>query len=90
MTSEALKLLFNLLLVGSRTQASDTTGDSGDGKAATDEGNSNINKTAEKFENCLVPIFHLIFHVPYAKPQPLVPPHSQAIHALMQYRRCVK
>lgn len=80
-TSEALKLLFNLLLVGTRTQAADSTNEGN----ATGEINNDNNKTAEKFENCLVPIFHLIFHVPYAEPQPLVPPHSQAIHALMQY-----
>ncbi|KAI8083627.1 guanine nucleotide exchange factor [Thamnidium elegans] len=65
-TSEALKLLFNLLLVNSRS---------------TEQENTNI----EHFENCLVPIFHLLFQVPYSKPQPLVPPHSQAIHVLMQY-----
>lgn len=70
-TSEALKLLFNLLLVGTRTEA--------------DNADDNINNTAENFENCLVPIFHLLFNVPFAEPQPLVPPHSQAIHALMQY-----
>ncbi|CEP10032.1 hypothetical protein [Parasitella parasitica] len=64
-TSEALKLLFNLLLVGARSQ----------------EGTS----TNQAFVECLVPIFRLIFLVPYPEPQPLVAPYSQAIHALMQF-----
>ncbi|KAI8091159.1 guanine nucleotide exchange factor [Gilbertella persicaria] len=64
-TSEALKLLFNLLLVESRQ--SDTPD-------ATDT-----------FRQCLVPVFHLLFAVPYPEPQPLAPPHSQGIHALMQF-----
>ncbi len=71
-TSEALKLLFNLLLVSSRNENDNNY-------------NTEVNKTAENFENCLVPIFNLLFNVPYAEPQPLVPPHSQAIHVLMQY-----
>lgn len=65
-TSEALKLLFNLLLVDSRT------------RSAEQEINSS-------FEKCLVPVFRLLFKVPFSEPQPLVPPHSQAIHVLMQY-----
>ncbi|KAL7318419.1 hypothetical protein PS15m_001669 [Mucor circinelloides] len=65
-TSEALKLLFNLMLVGARSEdAIDTN---------------------QAFKECLVPILRLIFHVPFAEPQPLVPPHSQAIHALMQFQ----
>ncbi|KAG1102010.1 hypothetical protein G6F42_017426 [Rhizopus arrhizus] len=65
-TSEALKLLFNLMLVGARSEdAIDTN---------------------QAFKECLAPILRLIFHVPFAEPQPLVPPHSQAIHALMQFQ----
>jgi hypothetical protein len=59
------------MLVKTRTQTNDDT----DEKAVA----------AEHFKDCLVPIFHLIFRVAYAEPQPLIPPHSQAIHALMQY-----
>lgn len=65
-TSEALKLLFNLLLVEARREdAMDTN---------------------QAFQQCLVPILRLIFRVPFAEPQPLVPPHAQAIHALMQFQ----
>jgi hypothetical protein len=75
-TSEALKLLFNLLLVDSRSA-----------KDANVANNDQDDADAEEsfFESCLVPIFHLLFNVPYAEPQPLVPPHLQAIHVLMQY-----
>lgn len=65
-TSEALKLLFNLLLVDSRTRSVEQ-------------------EAKNSFENCLVPVFRLLFKVPFSEPQPLVPPHSQAIHVLMQY-----
>ncbi|KAI9478700.1 MAG: guanine nucleotide exchange factor [Benjaminiella poitrasii] len=69
-TSEALKLLFNLMLVKARKSNNATIDDS---------------TASDGFKNCLVPIFHLLFGVPYAERQPLVPPHSQAIHALMQF-----
>ncbi|RCH94799.1 hypothetical protein CU097_004743 [Rhizopus azygosporus] len=65
-TSEALKLLFNLMLVDLRNQTDPQT-------------------TAERFKQCLVPIFHILYEIPPAESQPMVPPHSQAIHALMQY-----
>lgn len=65
-SSEALKLLFNLMLVVSRHQEDSL-------------------QTSTYFKNCLIPIFYILFEVPYAEPQPMVPPHSQAIHALMQY-----
>lgn len=68
-TSEALKLLFNLLLVDSRAQPENTS----------------TTPPTQPFENCLVPVFHLLLKVPYSTPQPLVPPHSQAIHVLMQF-----
>lgn len=42
--------------------------------------------TNQAFKECLAPILRLIFHVPFTEPQPLVPPHSQAIHALMQFQ----
>lgn len=42
--------------------------------------------TNHSFKNCLGSILRLIFIVPYVEPQPLVPPHSQAIHALMQFQ----
>lgn len=54
-------------------------------RTETHDGRDEKSVTAEHFKDCLVPIFHLIFRVPSAEPQPLVPPHSQAIHALMQY-----
>ncbi|CAO3626815.1 unnamed protein product [Mucor fragilis] len=65
-TSEALKLLFNLMLVEARSE--------------------NAMDTNQAFQECLVPILRLMFHVPFAEPQPLVPPHAQAIHALMQFQ----
>lgn len=65
-TSEALKLLFNLMLVESRKEPESSS-------------------ASENFEQCLVPIIKILFTVPYFEPQPLVPPHSQAIHALMQF-----
>ncbi|KAG1186627.1 hypothetical protein G6F36_006028 [Rhizopus arrhizus] len=65
-SSEALKLLFNLMLVVSRHQEDSL-------------------QTSTYFKNCLIPIFYILFEVPYAESQPMVPPHSQAIHALMQY-----
>ncbi|GAN00839.1 guanine nucleotide exchange factor synembryn protein [Mucor ambiguus] len=65
-TSEALKLLFNLMLVEARSD--------------------NAMDTNQAFKECLVPILRLLFHVPFAEPQPLVPPHAQAIHALMQFQ----
>ncbi|KAG2208077.1 hypothetical protein INT47_010439 [Mucor saturninus] len=74
-TSEALKLLFNLLLVDSRT----TRGEEGE------VGSSEQNLLPGTFEDCLNPVFRLLFNVPFSEPQPLVPPHSQAIHTLMQY-----
>lgn len=64
--SEALKLLFNLMLVDSRYQDCN-------------------HKSAEYFKGCLVPIFYILFEVPLVEPQPMVPPHSQAVHALMQF-----
>ncbi|KAI7902845.1 guanine nucleotide exchange factor synembryn-domain-containing protein [Cokeromyces recurvatus] len=64
-TSEALKLLFNLMLFDARQNSNEIA--------------------SEHFKNCLTPIFHLLFKTPYAKTQPLIPPHSQAIHALMQF-----
>lgn len=42
--------------------------------------------TNQSFKSCLGSILRLIFMVPYAETQPLVPPHSQAIHALMQFQ----
>ncbi|KAI8994691.1 guanine nucleotide exchange factor [Pilobolus umbonatus] len=68
--NEALKLLFNLMLVDSRS--------------LTKEDEENV-VTAEKFRDCLMPIFHILVKIPFDTPQPLSPPHSHAIHALMQY-----
>lgn len=62
-TSEALKLLFNLMLVEIRKSGA----------------------ASVHFKACLPSIFKILFVVPYFEPQPLVPPHSQAIHALMQF-----
>ncbi|KAF7725946.1 hypothetical protein EC973_009183 [Apophysomyces ossiformis] len=66
--SEALKLLFNLMLVDSRNRPKEETV-----------------TTAEYFSKCLVPIFEILFLIPYPEPLPLSPPHSHAIHAMMQY-----
>lgn len=83
-TSEALKLLFNLLLVDSRTRGGGVRGEEEE-----EEGASGSSKEYPQqpgvFEECLYPVFRLLFNVPFSEPQPLVPPHSQAIHALMQY-----
>ncbi|KAI9251607.1 guanine nucleotide exchange factor [Sporodiniella umbellata] len=65
-TCEALKLLFNVMLVDSRNRSCN-------------------NSSAEHFKGCLVPIFSILFEIPLADPQPMVPPHSQAVHALMQF-----
>ncbi|KAI8364414.1 guanine nucleotide exchange factor [Blakeslea trispora] len=67
--SEALKLLFNLLLVDGRKEQKDT--DQPDAPLA--------------LKTCLIPIYRMLFDVPFPEPQPLVPPHTQCFHALMQF-----
>ncbi|KAI8367184.1 guanine nucleotide exchange factor [Choanephora cucurbitarum] len=63
--SEALKLLFNLLLVDARSE---------------DQQDACV-----VFKQCLVPIYRMLFDIPFPKPQPLIPPHSQCFHAMMQF-----
>ncbi|KAG0167452.1 hypothetical protein DFQ28_006074 [Apophysomyces sp. BC1034] len=70
--SEALKLLFNLMLVDSRNRSKEEA-----------------SVSAEQFQGCLVPIFEILFLIPYPEPLPLSPPHSHAIHAMMQYPQAV-
>ncbi|KAI8971647.1 guanine nucleotide exchange factor [Mycotypha africana] len=65
-TSEALKLLFNILLTGAKAE----------------ECNEDY---AKIFKGSLGSIFRLLTQVPFPEPQPLIPPHSQAIHSLMQF-----
>ncbi|CAO3599773.1 unnamed protein product [Absidia cylindrospora] len=39
----------------------------------------------DAFRECLLPILQIILLIPPPRPLPLSPPHSHAIHALMQY-----
>ncbi|KAI8393971.1 guanine nucleotide exchange factor [Radiomyces spectabilis] len=68
-SGEALKLLFNLMLLKIRNAP--------DNKDAV--------AVAEHFEACLMPIYEILFSLPFPEPLPLSAPHSHAIHALMQF-----
>ncbi|KAL0080077.1 guanine nucleotide exchange factor [Phycomyces blakesleeanus] len=69
--SEALKLLFSLMLVDSRRETKET-----------DDKESSAGDT---FEPCLGPIFDILFTLPCPEPLPLAPPLSHAVHCLMQF-----
>ncbi|KAI8076791.1 guanine nucleotide exchange factor [Halteromyces radiatus] len=71
--NEALKMLFNMMLAYGRQQQQQQSSSS-----------SSIS-APEYFSQCLLPIFQIIFQIPPPQPLPLSPPHSHAIHALMQY-----
>ncbi|KAI9252332.1 guanine nucleotide exchange factor [Phascolomyces articulosus] len=71
-TNEALKLLFNLMLMDLRSTSSDD-------KPDADE------IVGKRFQCCLQPILAIIFNLPIAEPMPLIPPYTHALHALMQY-----
>ncbi|KAI7864158.1 guanine nucleotide exchange factor [Spinellus fusiger] len=73
--SEALKLLFNIMLVDGRTQSNLI-------HESTITASVSI---AEHFQECLGPIFDILLFFPCPQPLPLVPPLSHAIHALMQF-----
>ncbi|KAI9020797.1 guanine nucleotide exchange factor [Phycomyces nitens] len=68
--SEALKLLFGLMLVDSRREKE------------TDDKESSAGDT---FKPCLGPIFDILFTLPCPEPLPLSPPLSHAVHCLMQF-----
>lgn len=69
--SEALKLLFNLMLVEIRGQGT--------------EDPEKHRSVSEYFSKCLYPIYDYIFNVPLSEPLPLVPPLTHAMNAFMQY-----
>ncbi|CAO3596254.1 unnamed protein product [Absidia cylindrospora] len=68
--NETLKLLFNMIL--------------GHGRQQQHQQEPTIT-APEYFRKCLLPILEIIFLIPPPQPLPLSPPHSHAIHALMQY-----
>ncbi|KAI9489414.1 guanine nucleotide exchange factor [Zychaea mexicana] len=69
-TNEALKLLFNLMLVDLRAHVGEEEG---------------AEEVGMKFICCLPPMLDITFNMPLAQPMPLVPPYTHALHALMQY-----
>lgn len=69
--SEALKLLFNLMLVGIRGQGT--------------EDPEKQQSVSEYFSKCLYPMYDYMFNVPLSEPLPLSPPMTHAINAFMQY-----
>lgn len=74
--NEALKMLFNMILAYGRQQ-----------QQQQEEGSTSPSPITapEYFRKCLLPILEIIFLIPPPQPLPLSPPHSHAIHALMQY-----
>lgn len=70
-TSEGLKLLFNLLLTESRNEESSNE--------------EQYYETAEHFCDCLSGIFRILFTLPLQTPLPLSPPVTHAVHAMMQF-----
>ncbi|KAI9306452.1 guanine nucleotide exchange factor [Cunninghamella echinulata] len=80
--NEALKMLFNMILAYERRPQQQE-------QSQKNEQSPSFITTEltgpEYFNLCLLPIFKIIFQVPPPEPLPLSPPHSHAIHALMQY-----
>ncbi|KAG9285153.1 hypothetical protein G9A89_004368 [Geosiphon pyriformis] len=68
--SEQLKLLFNLMLY--------------DSQLSLEEMGKNLDLDF-KFETLLEPVLRIITHIPPPSPLPLAPPHSHAIHALLNF-----
>ncbi|KAI8344103.1 guanine nucleotide exchange factor [Chlamydoabsidia padenii] len=73
--NEALKMLFNMILAYGRQQQQE---------GSTDTTTTPIT-APDYFRQCLIPILDIIFLIPPPQPLPISPPHSHAIHALMQY-----
>ncbi|CAO3631105.1 unnamed protein product [Cunninghamella blakesleeana] len=81
--NETLKMLFNMILAYERGQQ-----EKEQEKEEKEQSSSFITSELtgpEYFNLCLLPIFKIIFQIPPPKPLPLSPPHSHAIHSLMQY-----
>ncbi|KAG2222072.1 hypothetical protein INT45_007958 [Circinella minor] len=69
-TNEALKLLFNLILVDIRSANNDKEAEEAVGR---------------RFQCCLEPILTILFTFPIQYPMPLIPPYTHALHVLMQF-----
>ncbi|RGB33087.1 guanine nucleotide exchange factor [Rhizophagus diaphanus] len=68
--NEQLKLLFNLMMNDPKIERDNLV-----------QGSNNSNK----FEKLLLPILNILLKVPKSTPLPLSPPHSHAIHALLNF-----
>ncbi|KAG0240584.1 guanine nucleotide exchange factor [Mortierella sp. GBAus27b] len=74
--SEALKYLFNLMIVDPKIERSDEAGFTEEEKTQA---------TAKRFQSLLPTIVSTLITIPLSKPNPLEPPHSHAIHVLLNY-----
>ncbi|RUS19657.1 guanine nucleotide exchange factor [Endogone sp. FLAS-F59071] len=79
--SEALKLLFNLMTNDPKC----VRAEKGKSQEEQEREEEKIEITARRFESCLPPIIHLLTSLPYPTPLPLAPPHSHAVHALLNF-----
>ncbi|KAI7823208.1 guanine nucleotide exchange factor [Gamsiella multidivaricata] len=74
--SEALKYLFNLMIVDPKIERSDEA-------KFTDQ--EMIEATGKRFQSLLPTIVSILITIPPSSPNPLQPPHSHAIHVLLNF-----
>ncbi|KAF9180601.1 hypothetical protein BGZ51_006081 [Haplosporangium sp. Z 767] len=74
--SEALKYLFNLMIVDPKVERSAETG-------YTDKEKQQA--TGQRFQSLLPTIVSILITIPPPSPNPLEPPHSHAIHVLLNF-----
>lgn len=84
--NETLKMLFNMILAYERGQQEEEQQQQQSSATSTSTSFITSKLTGPEYFNlCLLPIFKIIFQVPPPEPLPLSPPHSHAIHSLMQF-----
>ncbi|RIA98636.1 guanine nucleotide exchange factor [Glomus cerebriforme] len=77
--NEQLKLLFNLMMNDPEVERDNLV--QGERKSVEVSNKDNVNK----FENLLLPTLKILLKVPISTQLPLSPPHSHAIHALLNF-----
>ncbi|KAI8599108.1 guanine nucleotide exchange factor [Dissophora ornata] len=74
--SEALKYLFNLMIVDPKIERAAEVGFTIEEKAQA---------TGKRFQSLLPTIISILISIPPSNPRPLQPPHSHAIHVLLNF-----
>lgn len=89
---EALKTLYNIMLNAIKLQSHGLPVEGIDeikaepGPKTEDDDETHLAPVVAKFERCLPPLLKILLDIPPEDPtNPLLPPHSHAVHALLNY-----